>query len=178
MDAHAATLWCEGCPTPVGSPGTSGCLYELCGPSSTDGGCSKLLHAPAPGHADLPVHRRAPQHCVSSSQVMGYVPQDDVMLADMTVEELLLFSARVRLPAAARPADHLRHVDRTINARLYCSFVTKRLVGQVAQGWGSRGRAGTQCMLTSDMGLLTRMGLWQWHHTFVPTRFEAAARVF
>ena len=47
-------------------------------------------------------------------QVMGYVPQDDVMLADMTVEELLHFSARVRLPAAARPADHLRHVDRTI----------------------------------------------------------------
>ena len=47
-------------------------------------------------------------------QVMGYVPQDDVMLADMTVEELLQFSARVRLPAAARPADHLRNVNRTI----------------------------------------------------------------
>lgn len=42
------------------------------------------------------------------------MPQDDVMLADMTVEEVLQFSARVRLPAAARHADHLRHVDRTI----------------------------------------------------------------
>lgn len=45
---------------------------------------------------------------------MGYVPQDDIMYGDMTVEELLLFSARMRLPAAARASDHARHVERAI----------------------------------------------------------------
>ena len=47
-------------------------------------------------------------------QVMGFVPQDDLMYTDMTVEELLLFSARIRLPAAATAANHVRHVERAI----------------------------------------------------------------
>ena len=50
-------------------------------------------------------------------QVMGYVPQDDVMHRDLTVEELLLFSARFRLPATAKAADHTRHVDRALKVR-------------------------------------------------------------
>ncbi len=51
-------------------------------------------------------------------QVMGFVPQDDLMYTDLTVEELLLFSARMRLPAAASGADHRRHVERAINVRV------------------------------------------------------------
>ena len=72
-------------------------------------------------------------------QVMGYVPQDDVMLADMTVEELLQFSARVRLPAAARPADHLRNVNRTIKVGDIL-FVNVVVLARLHRAAGSSGR--------------------------------------
>ena len=79
---------------------------------------------------------------------MGYVPQDDVMLADMTVEELLQFSARVRLPAAARPADHMRHVDRTIKARfLVLSSGSGGEVYKAAAEEGTRRRLVSQTLL-------------------------------
>ncbi len=48
---------------------------------------------------------------------MGFVPQDDVLHGDLTVEEVLLFSARVRLPASAEAADHRSHVDRALRVR-------------------------------------------------------------
>ncbi len=56
---------------------------------------------------------------------MGYVPQDDLMYTDLTVEELLLFSARMRLPAAASSAVHRRHVERAIKVlqEAYAIFV-------------------------------------------------------
>jgi hypothetical protein len=97
--------------------------YKSRRPRSTHDGCSEHDGRTLNKHT-TPVPRRAPHHCVSSSQVMGYVPQDDVMLADMTVEELLHFSARMRLPAAARPADHLRHVDRTIKV-CHCDALSR-----------------------------------------------------
>lgn len=58
-------------------------------------------------------------------QVMGYVPQDDLMYTDLTVEELLLFSACMRLPAAASSADHRRHVEHAIKVlqEAYAIFV-------------------------------------------------------
>ncbi len=48
---------------------------------------------------------------------MGFVPQDDVLHADLTVEEVLLFSARYRLPASATCADHRRHVEGALEVR-------------------------------------------------------------
>lgn len=48
---------------------------------------------------------------------MGFVPQDDVLHGDLTVEEVLLFSARVRLPSSASGADHRCHVDRALKVQ-------------------------------------------------------------
>lgn len=48
---------------------------------------------------------------------MGFVPQDDTMHTDLTVEELLLFAARCRLPAGTNAADHRRHVDQALQVK-------------------------------------------------------------
>ncbi|KJE94832.1 multidrug resistance protein [Capsaspora owczarzaki ATCC 30864] len=47
-------------------------------------------------------------------KVMGFVPQDDIMLRELTVEELLTHSARVRLPAELSRAEIARRVDGVI----------------------------------------------------------------
>ncbi|KAL4853041.1 ABC transporter G family member 28 [Chlorella vulgaris] len=46
--------------------------------------------------------------------VLGFVPQDDIMHATLTVQENLLFSARFRLPASCRREQHLLFVERAI----------------------------------------------------------------
>ena len=45
----------------------------------------------------------------------GYVPQDDIVPLDLSVEEALGFSARLRLPAATPAAERRRLVARTID---------------------------------------------------------------
>lgn len=47
-------------------------------------------------------------------RVMGFVPQDDIMHTDLTVEENLLFSARYRLPAGTSHSTILSVVERAI----------------------------------------------------------------
>lgn len=51
------------------------------------------------------------QHIASVVQVTGFVPQDDILLPLLTVEESLLFSARRRLPASYTSDQHVRHVE-------------------------------------------------------------------
>ncbi|MCJ1307995.1 hypothetical protein MMC25_001645 [Agyrium rufum] len=61
-------------------------------------------------------------------KVIGYVPQDDVVLPELTVEENLLYSARVRLPTTWKSAEIHEHVDKVI-ACLDLSDVRNSIVG-------------------------------------------------
>ncbi|KAA6416750.1 MAG: ABC transporter G family member 24-like [Trebouxia sp. A1-2] len=47
-------------------------------------------------------------------RVMGFVPQDDIMYTNLTVEENLLFSAQYRLPVHYTHAQHVYYVERAI----------------------------------------------------------------
>lgn len=47
-------------------------------------------------------------------QVTGFVPQDDILLPLLTVEESLLFSARRRLPASYTSDQHVSHVEHAL----------------------------------------------------------------
>lgn len=72
-------------------------------------------------------------------RVTGFVPQDDVMHARLSVEENLLFAARLRLPAGTPASEHKGAVDGVIDA-LELGSVRKQLIGDV----GVRGISGGQ----------------------------------
>ena len=46
-------------------------------------------------HADMRTFR----------SVLGYVPQDDIIHADLPLERMLRYAARLRLPSSTTPAD-------------------------------------------------------------------------
>ena len=48
-------------------------------------------------------------------KLMGFVPQDDIMLREMTVKEILRFSAATRLPASTSRAERHAIVDRVLD---------------------------------------------------------------
>ncbi|KAJ1551534.1 hypothetical protein HK405_014329, partial [Cladochytrium tenue] len=50
------------------------------------------------------------------SKIIGYVPQDDIMLREMTVREIVLYSARVRLPRTWTAVEVEAHVDNILDA--------------------------------------------------------------
>ena len=64
-------------------------------------------------------------------RVIGYVPQDDVVLPELTVRENILHSARIRLPAYWGDQDVLKHVDLVIEC-LRLSHVQRSQVGSTA----------------------------------------------
>ncbi|KAL3137532.1 hypothetical protein ABBQ38_004816 [Trebouxia sp. C0009 RCD-2024] len=55
-----------------------------------------------------------PDKLLRYKRVMGFVPQDDIMYCNLTVEENLLFSARYRLPVHYTHAQHVYYVERAI----------------------------------------------------------------
>ncbi|KFA46153.1 hypothetical protein S40293_03813 [Stachybotrys chartarum IBT 40293] len=65
-------------------------------------------------------------------KLIGYVPQDDIVLPELTVFENILHSARVRLPRTWSAADVRTHVDSVIEC-LELSHVRDSLVGSVAK---------------------------------------------
>ena len=104
--------------------------------------------APTPSHAGLS------SVCV----------QDDIMHADLTVEENLMFSARHRLPAAMTHSQHLFFVERAIQVRLSlrlqhagaaCSICDRQepecaaqhILSRTCQGAGGEAPAGAECLL-------------------------------
>lgn len=63
-------------------------------------------------------------------KVIGYVPQDDTMIRELTVRENILFSARVRLPRVGwSAADIERYVDAVIEV-LGLSICADTIVGE------------------------------------------------
>ncbi|KAK4235565.1 putative white-brown complex protein 30 [Achaetomium macrosporum] len=65
-------------------------------------------------------------------KLIGYVPQDDIVLPEMTVYENILHSARIRLPRAWGEDDIRAHVDSVIRC-LELSHVKDSMVGSVGK---------------------------------------------
>jgi ABC-type multidrug transport system ATPase subunit len=64
-------------------------------------------------------------------KIIGYVPQDDIVLPELTVRENILHSARIRLPANWSDHDIQHHVNILISC-LQLSHVQDSLVGSNA----------------------------------------------
>ncbi|KAH6895532.1 hypothetical protein B0T10DRAFT_587006 [Thelonectria olida] len=65
-------------------------------------------------------------------KLTGYVPQDDIVLPELTVYENIVHSARVRLPRTWSESDVRSHVDSVIDC-LELSHVRDSLVGSVGK---------------------------------------------
>ncbi|KAH8898927.1 hypothetical protein GQ53DRAFT_677677 [Thozetella sp. PMI_491] len=65
-------------------------------------------------------------------KLIGYVPQDDIVLPELTVFENILHSARVRLPRSWAHADIEAHVEAVVDC-LELSHVRNSLVGSVGK---------------------------------------------
>ncbi|KAI1345386.1 hypothetical protein F5Y01DRAFT_323494 [Xylaria sp. FL0043] len=65
-------------------------------------------------------------------KLIGYVPQDDIVLPELTVYENILHSARIRLPRTWSSRDIKVHVDSVIDC-LELSHVRNSLVGSVGR---------------------------------------------
>lgn len=65
-------------------------------------------------------------------KLIGYVPQDDVLLPELTVRENILHSARIRLPRTWSDVDVQAHVTSVIDC-LELSHVRDSLVGSVGK---------------------------------------------
>ena len=50
-------------------------------------------------------------HIHEYRKIIGYVPQEDVMLRELTVREVIYYSARIRLPKNWTKAQINDHVD-------------------------------------------------------------------
>ena len=64
-------------------------------------------------------------------KIIGYVPQDDIVLPELTVRENILHSARIRLPSNWKESEIQNHVDILLNC-LQLSHVKDSLVGSTA----------------------------------------------
>ncbi|KUJ19737.1 ABC transporter-like protein [Mollisia scopiformis] len=64
-------------------------------------------------------------------KIIGYVPQDDIVLPELTVRENILHSARIRLPSNWSDSEIQHHVDILISC-LQLSHVKDSLVGSTA----------------------------------------------
>ncbi|KAF7854202.1 hypothetical protein EAF04_010499 [Stromatinia cepivora] len=65
-------------------------------------------------------------------KIIGYVPQDDVVLSELTVRENILHSARIRLPRSWAEKEIERHVDDLLSC-LGLSHIQNSLVGDTAK---------------------------------------------
>jgi ABC-type multidrug transport system ATPase subunit len=108
---NAGSLW--------GVMGASGAgkstfVNVLMGKTSHTGGVTKVNGVPG----NISKYRK----------IIGYVPQDDIVLPELTVRENILHSARIRLPRTWTDNEIQHHVDILISC-LQLSHVTHSLVG-------------------------------------------------
>ncbi|KAK7756234.1 hypothetical protein SLS62_001828 [Diatrype stigma] len=81
------------------------------------------------GHVSI---NNIPGRISKYKKLIGYVPQDDVVLPELTVYENILHSARIRLPRSWRNAEIRAHVDSVVDC-LELSHVRDSLVGSVGK---------------------------------------------
>ncbi|KAF2733123.1 ATP-binding cassette sub-family G member 2 [Polyplosphaeria fusca] len=71
-----------------------------------------------------------PRNISDFKKIIGYVPQDDIVLPELTIRENLLHSARIRLPRTWKSEEIEKHVDTLIDC-LHLSHVQDSLVGDI-----------------------------------------------
>lgn len=76
---------------------------------------------------------------------LGYVPQDDIVPLELSVEEALFFSARLRLPAGTPVGEIRRLVSRTI-VRLGLAERARTPVGRLSGGQRKRVSVGAELL--------------------------------
>lgn len=81
----------------------------------------------------------------SLREALGYVPQDDIVPLELSVEEALFFSARLRLPAATPRAEIRKLVAHTIQ-RLGLTERAKTSVGKLSGGQRKRVSVGAELL--------------------------------
>lgn len=77
-------------------------------------------------------NHRLGANCFRFKRLIGYVPQDDVLMAELTVRENIMHSARVRLPSSWTNEDCKAHVDTLISC-LGLSHVQNNVVGDAVK---------------------------------------------
>jgi ABC-type multidrug transport system ATPase subunit len=77
--------------------------------------------------------------------LFGYVPQDDIVHADLTVREALTFAARLRLPAGTPRSEIVKLVDHTI-ASLGLSDRVNLKIGRLSGGQRKRVSVGVELL--------------------------------
>ncbi|KAG9152522.1 hypothetical protein Leryth_016440 [Lithospermum erythrorhizon] len=92
----------------------------------------------------------------SYKRVLGFVPQDDIVHGNLTVEENLWFSARCRLPADLSKAEKVLVIERVIES-LGLQLIRDSLVGTVEKrgiSGGQRKRVNVGLEMVMDPSLL------------------------
>ncbi|KAL8949179.1 MAG: hypothetical protein Q9222_004692 [Ikaeria aurantiellina] len=97
--------------------GKSTFVNVLMGKQAHTGGTTKINGVPG----DIKKYKK----------IIGYVPQDDIVLPELTVRENILHSARIRLPSNWTDAQIQKHVDILISC-LQLAHVKDSLVGSAA----------------------------------------------
>ncbi len=77
--------------------------------------------------------------------LFGYVPQDDIVHADLTVREALTFAARLRLPAGTPRSEIVKLVDHTV-ASLGLSDRVNLKIGRLSGGQRKRVSVGVELL--------------------------------
>ncbi|KAI4217923.1 MAG: hypothetical protein LQ349_008953, partial [Xanthoria aureola] len=98
--------------------GKSTFVNVLMGKQACTGGTTKINGVPG----DLKKYKK----------IIGYVPQDDIVLPELTVRENILHSARIRLPSNWGDKQIQKHVDILISC-LQLAHVKDSLVGSAAK---------------------------------------------
>lgn len=80
-----------------------------------------------------------PVNMHSYSKLIGYVPQDDIILPELSIRENIIHSARIRLPRDWNDVQIQSHVDAVINC-LELAHVQHSLVGTVGKPFISGGQ--------------------------------------
>lgn len=88
-----------------------------------------------------PVHSASSLTAHELSRVVGFVPQDDVMLSELTVRENVLYSARTRLPRSWSAKEVVAFVDACLEC-LELDGIAHNVVGGIDAGNSKRGVSG------------------------------------
>lgn len=98
--------------------GKSTFVNVLMGKQAHTGGITKINGVPG----DIKKYKK----------IIGYVPQDDIVLPELTVRENIMHSARIRLPSNWSETQIQKHVDNLISC-LQLAHVKDSLVGSAAK---------------------------------------------
>ncbi len=92
----------------------------------------------------------------SWKRVAAYVEQDDILYADLTVRETLLFAAKLRLPEKMSEEEKIHRADSLLQALGLTHIANSRIGGNEKRGisGGERKRVSIAIELVSDPGIV------------------------